>query len=172
MTCADPAPDYDVVAEMWFDDMAAYEGRARGSALWADLASRISVENAVSVTPHIVIGPEDPIAAEPASLCTVTLLRWREDIPNAEARRHYDEHEGPAKQVHLGAYRYQRHHVEKMLSGRPMDGVTDFSFLTETDLTERFFPTPEAKQIIVEDIADFLKDAQRMYFSPHKGFTA
>lgn len=99
----------------------------------------------------------------------LVLCNFHPDLPDTAARRSWDHHVPLALRVHAGAARYVRSWVDAVLTpgSPPFQGMTELYFPTDRDMRERWFPTPDLRAQIVQDIGHFLHSGVRLYTSEY-----
>ena len=108
-------PDYDGVAEVWWDDVAAFE-RSKGTpehqAMKADEANFVG-ESTPLLANEVSLVDAYPTAKERQSMVKfIAMLYLKEGVPIAEFQRHWKDVHGPINVENIkGMKRYVQSHV-------------------------------------------------------------
>lgn len=159
---------YDVVTEMSCPDEAAYR---RVMALIApDLSARVEADYAYEVTPTVEHDQPELLLGNPAP--GYKLFRgffFHADLPEIARRRSWDNHVRLAKRIH-GFARYVRFWIEKPMSANApaIGGATNLQFSSAEDVQNRYFTTPEGRDLIAHDIRHFIdRGLARVFTQEH-----
>ena len=77
-------------------------------------------------------------------------------LTHEQADAHWrDVHAPLALRHHPGMWHYHQVSIDRVLDGRPFDGIALCAFASEQDLAERFFGGPEDQAVISADVATF-----------------
>lgn len=161
-------PQFDLLSETWFDSRDDFLHRfgADQERIDREVAAAVGRVAHYRVVEHEAWDHRGGVC--PTAIHSVGLVRWRQDVPEKEIRRHWEEHEWNARRVHYGCVAYRRNWVEEALGDSPaLSGVADLSFLTEADLERRHFSSARGTEEILTDLGDFVESFRRHFFGEH-----
>lgn len=153
-------PEFDAVLDLWGNEAALADALA-------DLAPRIAGLRHVSVRVAETVEkndlPRPPGRA--AGVKFLSLMVFKDDLPEAVARRLWAHHAGLALRVHVGMARYVRDWVVGSAPG--FHGIAELHFPSLEAMTTRWFDSDAGRDAIIHDVGHFLARATRLYTTEH-----
>ncbi len=163
---APAAPPFDAVFDLWgeaavLDAALAFldartAGLARASARMAETVEKDELARPAGIAPGVKF---------------LALMTFRDDLPEAAARRLWAHHAGLALRVHVGMARYVRDWVEALapaaLPVPRFQGVAELHFPSVEAMTTRWFDSEAGRAAIIHDVGHFLERATRLYTTEH-----
>jgi hypothetical protein len=168
-----PAPQFDVITEMWFDSAEQIgNGRMYGAGpaaqrLEADLAARAGKCFVYRVTENVEKDAHPVLRGERSQgVKLIPLIGWKDGLTDTEGRLGWEVHGPLALRTHVGFSKYVRNVVDEVLTpdAPRYGGIGVLQFLTIDDAIHRLLPTPDAGQIIAFDTARWLVVYDNSYF--------
>lgn len=163
--------DYDVAAELWFDQplaRAGLDGVPSGApadvladvlALNApELAERCDRLHAWQVSEKPCFAPD---AGAPGDIKFMALGCWQDHLSQDEGRRYWTEHARLVPRIHVGVDAYVQNWVEAAAGvGLPqVDGIAELHFPSVQVLERDFYNSAEGQEEIRQDVGRFTKGA-------------
>lgn len=159
---------YDVVVEMSCPDEAAY--RRVMDRVASDLSVKVEADFGYDVTPTLEHDEPEKLLGNPAP--GYKLFRgffFHEDLPETARRRSWDNHVTLARRFH-GFARYVRFWVNKPVTPEApaIGGATNLQFPSADEVLNRYFVTPEGRDMIAHDIRHFIdRGLARVFAQEH-----
>ncbi len=144
-------PDYDGVAEAWFDDTNAMRALAEApewAAVRADEAHFIDASSMGSVITHEVVIVDGPIPKDAAKI--ISFLNKLPDVSVDHFQKHWRDVHGPIAARIPGNHRYVQCHVHRgiyeagrtpVFDGVPMSWFDDMDALRRSEASPEFAAT-------------------------------
>ena len=151
--------DYDVAAELWFDQPLAGADLASALAMNApELAERCELLHAWQVSEKPCFAPE---AGAPGDIKFLALGCWQDHLSQDEGRRYWTEHARLVPRIHVGVNAYVQNWVEAAVGmARPqVDGIAELHFPSVQVLERDFYNSAEGQEEIRQDVGRFTKSA-------------
>lgn len=147
---------YDLVVEMSCPDEAAYQRVMAQVA--PEIAARVEADFGYDVTRWLEHDEPEKLQGNPAP--GYKLFRgffFHADLPEVARRRSWDNHANLAKRFH-GFARYERFWVNNPVTpdAPAIGGATNLQFPSAEDVVNRYFISPEAREMIAHDIRHFI----------------
>jgi hypothetical protein len=153
-------PEYDAVLDLWGSEAAL-------DAALAGLAPRVAALRHVSVRVAETVEKDDLPRPQgrAAGVKFLSLMVFKDDLPEAVARRLWAHHAGLALRVHVGMARYVRDWVVGSAPG--FHGIAELHFPSNEAMTTRWFDSDAGRDAIIHDVGHFLARATRLYTTEH-----
>jgi uncharacterized protein (TIGR02118 family) len=159
-------PEIDTVAELWFDDLAAYRERlydspAGRAAIERDVASFMGGAEALCTTEHVQRRRDvpAPLGTRSPGVKLVCPVRRRPGLSHDAFVAHWLERHVPlALRHHPGLSAYVTNVVDGRPDGSPADwdGIAELHFPSEDALRAGLFDSPAGEAAIRADMARFI----------------
>jgi uncharacterized protein (TIGR02118 family) len=101
-----------------------------------------------------------PDGTEAPGVKLVSFMRRAEALNHEQFVRHWVENHTPlALEHHPGLWNYTQNVVRRAYTpgGRDIDGIAELHFATRDDLEHRFFDSDEGREVIMADVARFMR---------------
>lgn len=151
--------DYDVAAELWFDQSLAGANLADALAMNApELAQRCERLHAWQVSEKSFFAPD---AGAPGDIKFMALGCWQDHLSQDEGRRHWTEHARLVPRIHVGVNAYVQNWVEAVagVALPQVDGIAELHFPSVKILERDFYNSAEGQEEIRQDVSRFTKSA-------------
>lgn len=156
-----PYPGVDAVDELWFQEEAVLPAVYQDNGLSIVAAYRVDERVMQFCPPHWPLGERSPWFKR------INFLRRKEILSRDAFSDHWRNIHGPlALKIHL-TVQYIQNLIAESLTDEPApwDGVVQLDFRSKDDFKNHFFPYPDSKAIMMEDVAKFTADTDKPRYS-------